>query len=147
MYIIVTRHGQTDWNALERVQGQTDIELNDIGKKQAEKTGELIKNEKIDLIITSPLKRARETAEIINLKIGVPIIEENRLMERYYGKSEGLTKKEIKKIKETYPEIMDVWNYNKNININEIERMDEFCNRIYQFLDDITNKYKDKKYF
>lgn len=145
MYIIVTRHGQTDWNALERVQGQTDIELNDIGKKQAEKTGELIKNEKIDLIITSPLKRARETAEIINLKIGVPIIEENRLMERYYGKSEGLTKKEIKKIKETYPEIMDVWNYNKNININEIERMDEFCNRIYQFLDDITNKYKDKK--
>ena len=64
---------------LGRVQGQTDIELNDIGKKQAEKTGELIKNEKIDLIITSPLKRARKTAEIINLKIGVPIIEENKL--------------------------------------------------------------------
>lgn len=144
MYIIVTRHGQTDWNALGKVQGQTDIELNDIGKEQAKKTGELIKDEIIDLIITSPLKRAKETAEIINYKFRVQIIEENRLMERNYGKSEGLTKEEIKKLKEIYPEITDVWNYSKNININNIEKMDEFCNRIYQFLDDIINKYKDK---
>ena len=53
MEIIITRHGQTDWNALGKIQGQTDIELNDTGKKQAEETGILIKNEHIDLVITS----------------------------------------------------------------------------------------------
>ena len=65
MKIFLTRHGQTDWNVIERLQGQTDIELNDEGRQQAEETGELIKDENIDLIITSPLKRAKETAEII----------------------------------------------------------------------------------
>lgn len=63
MEILVTRHGQTDWNALGKLQGQTDIELNDIGRQQAKETGKLIKDENIDLIITSPLKRAVETAE------------------------------------------------------------------------------------
>ena len=69
MEIFITRHGQTEWNALGKVQGQTDIELNDIGRKQAEETGKLIGNENIDLIIASPLKRARETANIINKNI------------------------------------------------------------------------------
>ena len=58
MEILVTRHGQTAWNVLEKLQGQTDIALNNIGKQQAKETGELIKNQNIDLIITSPSKRA-----------------------------------------------------------------------------------------
>lgn len=82
MKIIVIRHGQTYWNAFGKLQGQTDIELNDVGMQQAEKTGKLIKNENIDLIITSPLKRAKKTAELINKNFKVPIIEDNRLIER-----------------------------------------------------------------
>lgn len=144
MEIFVTRHGQTDWNIIEKIQGQTDIELNNTGRKQAEETGKSIKNEHIDLIITSPLKRAKETAEIINKNFNVTIIEDARLMERNFGKNEGLTKSEIRTLKEIHPEINDVWNYNKNVNFNNIETMHDFCNRIYNFLDDIIQKYKDK---
>mgnify|MGYP005787675381 FL=1 len=108
MEILVTRHGQTDWNALGKLQGQTDIELNNIGRQQAKETGKLIKDENIDLIITSPLKRAVETAKIINTNFKVNIVEDDRLMERKYGESEGLTKDERKKLKETNPEINDI---------------------------------------
>lgn len=144
MEIFVTRHGQTDWNALEKIQGQTDIELNDTGRKQAKETGKSIKNENINLIITSPLKRAKETAQIINENFNVTIIEDNRLMERKFGKSEGLTKSDIRKLKETNPTIDNVWNYNRNIDFNDMETMHNFCNRIYEFLDEIIRKYQDK---
>lgn len=144
MKILITRHGQTDWNVLGKIQGQTDIELNDNGRQQAKETGELIKNENIDIIITSPLKRAKETAKIINENFNVTIIEDNRLMERNFGKSEGLTKDDRRKLKEINPEVNDVWNYNKNIDFNGMETMQDFCNRIYKFLDGIINKYRYK---
>ena len=144
MKILITRHGQTDWNVLGKIQGQTDIELNDNGRQQAKETGELIKNENIDIIITSPLKRAKQTAEIINENFNVTIIEDNRLMERNFGKSEGLTKDDRRKLKEINPEVNDVWNYNKNIDFNGMETMQDFCNRIYKFLDEIINKYRYK---
>ena len=144
MNLYIVRHGQTDWNLIKKIQGQTDIELNETGKQQAKVTSDLIKNEKIDLIITSPLKRASETAKIINMRFDVPIIEDKRLMERNFGKCEGTTKNERKKMKEIHPEINDVWNYNRNINFNDMETMKEFCNRIYEFLNEITEKYRDK---
>ncbi len=143
MKILVTRHGQTNWNVIGKLQGQTDIELNDTGRLQAIETGKLIKNEKIDLIITSPLKRAKETAEIINKNFNVTIIEDKRLMERYWGKSEGLTKEQIKEQKRENPLVDDVWNYNKNVEFNNMENMHDFCKRIYEFLDEIMSKYKD----
>lgn len=141
---MIHRNFSNEWNVLEKIQGQTDIELNGIGRQQAEETGKSIRNENIDLIITSPLKRAKETAQIINRNFNVTIIEDNRLMERKFGKSEGLTKSEIRKLKEINPEINDVWNYNRNIDFNDMETMEDFCNRIYEFLDDIIKNYKDK---
>ena len=56
----------------------------------------------------------------------------------------GLTKDDRKKLKEIYPELNEIWNYNKNIDFNGIENMHNFCNRIYKFFDDIIEKYKDK---
>ena len=104
----------------------------------------LIRNENIDLIITSPLKRAKETAKIINMNFNVTIIEDNRLMERNFGRSEGLTKSDIKKLKEINPEMNDIWNYNRNIDCNGMETIQDFCNRVYEFLDEISERYKDK---
>lgn len=116
----MTRHGQTDWNLLGKIQGQTDIELNDTGRNQAEETGMQIQNEKIDLIITSPLKRAKETAEIINKNFNVSIIEDDRLLERKYGRNEGSTKEDIQEMEKKNPDVNELWNYNKNVKINHM---------------------------
>lgn len=58
MEILLTRHGETQWNALKKVQGKANIELNKNGIEQAKNTCDNLKNEKIDLIICSPLIRA-----------------------------------------------------------------------------------------
>lgn len=144
MKIFIIRHGQTEWNALGKLQGRQDIKLNEVGKEQALTTGEKIKNEKIDIIITSPLKRARETAEIINKQFNVEIVEDDRLMERCYGDLEGITKVELKEKKIQYPEIDDACNYLKNIDIFNMETIQDLCARIYECLDEITTKYKDE---
>lgn len=144
MKVFITRHGQTEWNSLGRLQGRKDIELNEVGKEQALITGEKIKDEKIDIIITSPLKRARETAEIINKQFNVEIVEDDRLMERCYGDFEGITKVELKEKKIQYPEIDDACNYLKNIDIFNMETIQNLCARIYECLDEITTKYKDE---
>lgn len=107
-------------------------------------TGEKIKDEKIDIIITSPLKRARETAEIINKQFNVEIVEDDRLMERCYVDFEGITKVELKEKKIQYPEIDDACNYLKNIDIFNMETIQDLCVRIYECLDEITTKYKDE---
>ena len=144
MKIIITRHGQTEWNRLGKLQGQADIRLNEVGKEQAEETVKQIGDEKIDLIITSTLTRARETAEIINKRFNVPIVIDDRIKERSYGTCEGITLEERLELKRNYPIVEDVWNYTKNIDFNGIETMHDFCKRIYIALDDITERYKDK---
>lgn len=144
MKIFITIHGQTEWNALGKLQGRQDTKLNEVGKEQASTTGKKIKNKKIDIIITSPLKRARETAEIINKQFNVEIVEDDRLMERCYGDFEGITKVELKEKKIQYPKIDDACNYLKNIDIFNMETMQDLCARIYECLDEITTKYKDK---
>ena len=88
--IYLIRHGQTDWNVERRIQGQTDIPLNENGKKQVEEISEKIAKLKIDKIFSSDLSRARETAEIINRKIGAKIVYDKRLREVNYGEYEGI---------------------------------------------------------
>ncbi|WP_307439771.1 histidine phosphatase family protein [Bacillus sp. V2I10] len=92
--ICIVRHGETDWNALGKLQGQTDIPLNINGIQQAHECRELLKKTTWDVIITSPLKRARQTAEIINRDLNVPLIEISDLMERGFGDAEGMNLEE-----------------------------------------------------
>ena len=87
--IYLIRHGETDWNVERKIQGQTDIPLNSNGKQQAEEAANEIANLKIDRIISSDLSRAKETAEIINKKVGAKITIDKRLREVNYGNYEG----------------------------------------------------------
>lgn len=87
MEILLTRHGQTEWNLLKKVQGKADIELNEKGIQQAEETRDFLKNEKIDLILCSPLKRALQTAEIINQGRNIRmIIDEAENIKDFFGR-------------------------------------------------------------
>lgn len=89
--ICLVRHGETEWNREGRIQGREDIELNETGRLQARRCADYLKQYQWDIVITSPLKRARETAEIINEQIGaLPIIENAGYIERDYGKASGL---------------------------------------------------------
>ncbi len=84
--LIVIRHGQTDWNPIHRIQGWIDTDLNAVGVQQMEEAATRLKDEKIDLIYTSVLKRGYLSAEIINKYHNVPIIRERDLSELNQGK-------------------------------------------------------------
>lgn len=129
--IYVVRHGQTDYNVEGRYGGRIDIPLNEEGRRQAEIVKELLKNIKFDLVFSSPLIRAYETANII---ADSDIIKDDRLIERNNGDLEGKLKSEIK-------EIIDF--NNPNFNKYNIESITDFRKRVYDFLNEITN-YKNK---
>ena len=82
--ICIVRHGETDWNAQGRLQGRTDIPLNENGKVQAMKCGEFLAQNNWDAVITSPLKRARETAEIIANYMGKSVIINEAFIENIF---------------------------------------------------------------
>lgn len=97
MRIGLIRHGLTDWNVAGRIQGRSDIPLNEEGRLQAKLLGERLLTEpyKWDYIITSGLSRAQETGEIISRIINVPMLPpDERLQERSFGQAEGLTQEE-----------------------------------------------------
>jgi broad specificity phosphatase PhoE len=86
------RHGQTDWNINFLLQGVTDIPMNQTGIEQVELAAKAIKAEDWDVVLTSPLSRARQTAEIIASQNGFPeIIVDELLIERSFGEAEGLS--------------------------------------------------------
>ena len=89
--VCIVRHGETDWNAQGRLQGREDIELNDSGRKQALKIAAYLSEEHWDAVVSSPLKRAFETAQIIARVLSVSEIQvEEQITERDYGEASGL---------------------------------------------------------
>jgi probable phosphoglycerate mutase len=86
----LVRHGETEWNRVRRIQGVSDIPLNDTGRAQAAALGDILVGHNFDLIVSSPLSRADETARIIAQRLGMPApITVPDLIERNYGEAEG----------------------------------------------------------
>ncbi|MFB5763138.1 histidine phosphatase family protein [Paenibacillus medicaginis] len=97
MLLGLVRHGLTDWNVLGRIQGQSDIPLNEEGREQARLLGMRLQKEPYqwDAVVTSGLSRAGETGEIIASMLGIELLEPDvRLNERSFGQVEGLTQAE-----------------------------------------------------
>ena len=90
MLLYFIRHGQTDWNKDMRMQGQSDIPLNENGRESAIEAGKTLANTHIDLAFSSPLKRAKETAELVLAGRDIPIIEDKRIEEICFGICEGM---------------------------------------------------------
>lgn len=96
--ICLVRHGETDWNAAKRIQGRTHIPLNDTGKWQAEQTGLYLKDAHWDVVISSPLTRAKETAHLILKHVDAPLVLMDDFIERDYGDAEGMSFEERQKL-------------------------------------------------
>ena len=137
MKIYVVRHGQTDYNIKKVFQGHIDIPLNETGEKQAQETASKFRNIEVDMILVSPLQRTLQTAKPISQITGVPITIEERLIERSFGDMEGHQNREDWNIKM-------MLDYEKNYDIENIEPIQSLFKRVYDFLDEVTEKYKDK---
>jgi broad specificity phosphatase PhoE len=93
--LLLVRHGETDWNAERRWQGHTDVPLNDRGREQARRLAESLVREDVDAIYSSDLARAQETAEIVGIRLGLPVVVDPDLREIDVGSREGLTGEEV----------------------------------------------------
>ena len=89
--LLLVRHGETDWNADGRLQGQTDRPLSDFGRRQAQQLAEELADEELEAIYSSDLARARETAEIVGERVGLAVALDPALREKDWGTWEGLT--------------------------------------------------------
>lgn len=105
--ILLARHGETSWNALGKLQGHTDIALNDVGRAQARALAAALATAQVTAVWTSDLARARETGAIVAaaLGLGAPIVEPE-LRERRFGVFEGLTRDQCAR---QHPEAWQAW--------------------------------------
>ena len=136
MILYVVRHGQTKWNLEHRCQGISDIPLTAKGIEEAKELQELVKSLDIDVVISSPLSRARETAKIL-VDNKLPVNIDDRIIERDWGMNEGAKIDEVDQI--------DCWDVILNTNVQNIERVQDFMKRVSEFLEDIKVRYPDKK--
>ena len=88
--LYIMRHGKTEWNELRKLQGRTDIPLNDEGRRMAAKARDEYRSLNIDVCYCSPLVRAFETAQIVLEDRDIPIITDDRLAEMCFGNFEGM---------------------------------------------------------
>lgn len=129
--IYIVRHGETDYNVEGRYGGRIDVELNSKGIEQAYTLQNELKDIRFDKVISSPLKRALKTAQIIT---DSEITIDERIIERDNGELEG-------KLKQDCPPNIDFNNPNTGYGIESIIY---FRKRIFDFFDEITEKYKGK---
>lgn len=141
LYLI--RHGETEWNKINRTQGcGNDLPLNDTGIVQAKSVARIFNNKKIDAVYSSDLKRAYETASEISNVTKLPVITTPGLREMNFGCWEGLTSSEIN---EKYSELHKIWSSNPGqANIPQAETLMMLQKRIIDTVDDIINQHRGK---
>lgn len=135
MKVYVARHGQTEWNVLNKVCGRTDIGLTQEGFQQAKELSNHIATYKIQIIISSPLKRAIQTAQVVSQENNIPYLIDKRLIEQDYGIFEGVDRKNTDFL-ENKKQFAFRYPYG--------ESMMQVAYRTYGLLEEIKNIYKGK---
>ena len=143
MQLFLIRHGETDWNKEERIQGNIDTPLNATGIAQAERLAERLALEELEIVYASPLSRARTTAELIAQKAGIPLKLDERLKEKALGQLEGLTRADFEK---TFPEVFKHWvTSQEHVPLPGEESPNQVLSRVNAFLDDVRVNHVDSK--
>jgi probable phosphoglycerate mutase len=138
--ITLVRHGETTWNAMNKVQGQLESPLSPRGVAQAEALARRLQHEPFDAMYSSDLSRARDTAKKIAALSGHDIVVDTRLRERHYGMFQGLTWDDIKR---DHPEEYAQYKGRfPNVTIPGGESADEFFGRVLEVLAEISAKHE-----
>ena len=135
--IILWRHGNTDWNATHRVQGQTDVPLNDLGREQAAQAAARLAPLRPDLLISSDLQRGARTADALAELTGLRPERDARLRERHFGDWQTFTTPEIK---ERFPESRAKWEAGDPDPGDGIEPMVDLTKRVGEVIREIAER-------
>ena len=141
LHLMLVRHGETEWNAQRRYQGQSDVPLSGLGRRQAELVAERLAGHEIDAVYASDLKRAWETAQVITEKSSLEVISEPRLRELKFGVLEGLTFDEAQA---QYPEMIAAWLKDFSQPPQGGETIELFNMRIVSLLDELKQKHDEQ---
>lgn len=129
--VIVWRHGRTAANAEDRVQGQLDVELDEVGEAQAAAAAARLARYKPDLIVASDLQRAYRTGQALADLTGLPIRTDSRLRERYFGDWQGLKMTEVIR---RFPEAHAHWAAADVVGDCGLEELDDLTKRAVEGL-------------
>ena len=141
LHLLLVRHGETEWNAQRRYQGQSDMPLSEFGKRQAELVTKRLAGRAIDAVYASDLKRAWQTAQAIVAQNGLDVFSEPRLRELKFGVLEGLTFEEAEI---QYPRMIAAWIEDFNNTPEGAETIDQFNARIVSLLGDLKDKHDEQ---
>lgn len=135
MKLYTVRHGETEWNIVNRICGRTDIPLTENGVEQAKETAEKLKGTHIDLVLVSPMQRARQTADVICQALGLTYETDARLLEQDYGIYEGGHR--------FAPEYL-ACKRNFFYSFETGESTAQLAHRVFGLVDELKEKYPDK---
>lgn len=139
--IILIRHGQTEWNRQERFRGWVDIDLDEMGIRQAEAAAPRIVQWEVTAIYSSPLKRAMATAQIIANRLSLPVAALEGINDMNFGIWQGLS---IEETKGNYPELFDLWRYSpQSLQIPQGESLEDVRKRVVATIDDLTSRHQN----
>lgn len=141
--IIIIRHGETDWNVEGRYQGQADPPLNNRGFDQAHQLTGTLTNSSLDMIYSSPLQRAFQTAQIIADHLHLPLHTDSRLSEINQGDWQTRLRSEIEDL---YPDLFQRWETEPwEVTPPSGEHLTEVQSRVYAAIDDIVDHYPNQR--
>ncbi|MEN3007451.1 histidine phosphatase family protein [Pseudothermotoga sp.] len=135
--IFLIRHAKTDWNDLGLWQGNTDVPLNEAGFEQAKKIAQKLSKQHVEVIYTSPLLRARQTAFVISEMLNVPLFVDERLRECEISLWNGLTMQETL---ERYYNEYTLWSTQPSVEIEGVESLQKVQDRFLRFVEEIIKK-------
>ncbi len=124
--LLVVRHGRTGYNATDRIQGQLDTELDEVGRAQAAQVATRLADLAPDVIVSSDLIRAADTAAALGAVTGLPVRYDPRLRERSFGLWQGLLGSEVA---ERYPEEYARWQAGQPVEGCDVEELDDLAKR------------------